>query len=85
MIEDYARFVLDDRLPGGPVQSLRHDLTPQLSIFSAAERHAARETRQDVGTNLAVPSEKQRADLRAVVAANCKRLEQALRSLEEYC
>jgi thiamine-phosphate pyrophosphorylase len=84
VIEDYARFVLDDRHLAGQCKSLRHDLTNALSVFSAAERHAARETRQDVGTTISLKTELERADLRAVVGANFKRLEQALRSLEEY-
>ncbi len=84
VIEDYARFVLDDRHLAGECKSLRHDLTSALSVFSAADRHAARETRQDVGTTISLASELKRVDLRAVVGANFKRLEQALRSLEEY-
>ena len=52
--------------------------------LSDGPRHAARETRADVGTTLSLESERQRADLRAVVGASFKRLEQALRSLEEY-
>jgi thiamine-phosphate pyrophosphorylase len=84
VIEDYARFVLDDRHLAGECKSLRHRLTAALSVFPAAQRHAARETRADVGTTLSLETERQRADLRAVVGANFKRLEQALRSLEEY-
>jgi len=84
VIEDYARFVLDDRHLAGECKSLRHSLTAALSVFPAAERHAARETRADVGTTLTLETERRRTDLRAVVGANFKRLEQALRSLEEY-
>jgi thiamine-phosphate pyrophosphorylase len=84
VIEDYARFVLDDRHLAGECKSLRHNLTAALSVFPAAQRHAARETRADVGTTLTLQTERQRADLRAIVGANFKRLEQALRSLEEY-
>ncbi len=40
--------------------------------------------RQDVGTTLTLMSEQRRTGLTAVVAASFKRLEQALRSLEEY-
>ncbi|HEX4146153.1 MAG TPA: thiamine phosphate synthase [Pirellulales bacterium] len=84
VVEDYARFVLDDRHLAGECKALRHGLTAALSAFPSAQRHAARETRADVGTTLSLASEQQRADLRAVMAANFKRLEQALRSLEEY-
>ncbi|HTU24281.1 MAG TPA: thiamine phosphate synthase [Pirellulales bacterium] len=84
VLEDYARFVLDDRHLAGECKALRHALAAALAIFPTAQRHAARETRADVGTTLTVASEQSRADLRAVVTANFKRLEQALRSLEEY-
>ena len=78
VIEDYARFGLDDRHLAGECKALRHALTLALSVFPTAQRHAARETRTDVGTTLSLESERQRADLRAVVGANFKRLEQAL-------
>jgi thiamine-phosphate pyrophosphorylase len=55
-----------------------------LSVYSSAARHAARETRADIGTSLSVPAEQSRSDLAAVLAANFKRVEQSLRSLEEY-
>ena len=84
VIEDYTRFALDDRHLAGECKSVRHALTAALSICPSAQRHAARETRADVGTTLDLPTERRRADLRAVVAANFKRLEQALRSLEEF-
>ena len=84
VIEDFARFGLDDRHLAGECKALRHALTSALPIFPTAQRHAARETRADVGTTLSLESERQRADLRAVVGASFKRLEQALRSLEEY-
>jgi thiamine-phosphate pyrophosphorylase len=84
VIEDYVRFVLDDRHLAGECKSLRHSLTAALSVFPAAQRHAARETRADVGTTLTSETERRRTGLRAVVGANFKRLEQALRSLEEY-
>jgi thiamine-phosphate pyrophosphorylase len=84
VIEDYLRFDLDDRHLTGLCKSIRHDLTAALSVYSSAARHAARETRADVGTSLSVPAEQSRSDLAAVLAANFKRVEQSLRSLEEY-
>jgi thiamine-phosphate pyrophosphorylase len=84
VIEDYLRFHLDDRHLTRLAKSIRHDLTAALSAFSSDVRHAARETRADVGTSVTLPSETERSDLAAVLVASFKRVEQSLRSLEEY-
>jgi thiamine-phosphate pyrophosphorylase len=84
VVEDYVRFVLDDRFLTSEVKQLRHDLTAALARLPAAERHAARETLADVGTSVTTESEGKRGDAEAVVAASLKRVEEALRSLEEY-
>ena len=44
----------------------------------------SRDTREDVGTHIMTPSEQIRENPRAVLAANFKRIAEALRSLEEY-
>ena len=44
----------------------------------------ARATSDDVGTGISTPSEEQRFGMDDVVAANAKRLQEALRSLEEF-
>ena len=45
---------------------------------------AARETQADVGTALATPAEQFREDAAGVLRANFARLQEALRSLEEF-
>jgi thiamine-phosphate pyrophosphorylase len=84
VIEDYCRFVLDDALLSKELKELRHDLTEALAAVSATGVLQARETLHDVGTSLTTAAEQQRHSLRAVVQANLKRLEEALRSLEEF-
>jgi thiamine-phosphate pyrophosphorylase len=84
VVEDYLRFVLDDRHLTSLAKQLRHDLTDEVARIPAIDRHAARDTRSDVGTDVSTVSESMRMDLAAVAAASFKRLEQALRSLEEY-
>lgn len=84
VIEDYLRFHLDDRHLTRLAKAIRHDLTAALSVFGSSDRHAARETRVDVGTSVSLPSEGERSDLASVLAASFKRVEQSLRSLEEY-
>lgn len=84
VIEDYIRFALDDAFLSGELKRLRHDLTEALSSVGTVRLLAARDTLQDVGTTLKTDAEQQRHSLLAVVRANLKRLQEALRSLEEF-
>ncbi len=84
VVEDYLRFVLDDRHLTELCKHLRHDLTAALDRFAMQHRLAARDTRADVGTTVSTPSERRRESLQAVVAANFTRLQESLRSLEEF-
>jgi thiamine-phosphate pyrophosphorylase len=84
VVEDYVRFVLDDRHLTELGKRLRHDLAAVVDQVPLAHRLAARETQADVGTLVSTPSEQRRDCLAGVLAANCLRLEEALRSLEEF-
>lgn len=84
VVEDYARFVLGDRHLTEHAKQLRHDLTTTAERLPANDRHASRETQQDVGAAVTTAAESQRGDAWHVCAASLKRVEQALRSLEEY-
>ncbi len=84
VIEDYLRFALDDRHLTRTCKTLRHELTEALRVFPSADRHAARDTRGDVGTDVSLPAEQSRSDTAAVLEASFKRVEQSLRSLEEF-
>ena len=84
VVEDYVRFVLDDRHLTGLCKQLRHDLAAVLGQVPTEHRLAARETQADVGTELATCSEQRRGDAAGVLAANFTRLQEALRSLEEF-
>jgi thiamine-phosphate pyrophosphorylase len=84
VVEDYCRFVLEDRLLSGELKRLRHDLAEVLRELPTHLLLEGRETLRDVGTTLSTPAEQQRSSLSAVVQANLKRLQEALRSLEEY-
>jgi thiamine-phosphate pyrophosphorylase len=84
VIEDYLRFVADDRFLTATAKQLRHDLAATLRSIPAADLLASRETQSDVGTGLTTAGESSRSDLADVLAANFGRLEESLRSLEEY-
>ncbi|MDY0166558.1 MAG: thiamine phosphate synthase [Thermoguttaceae bacterium] len=84
VVEDYLRFILDDRFLTGRCKTLRHDLTAALQRISSVHRLAARETQADVGTQLTTAGEAVRTDAAGVLAANFARLQESLRSLEEF-
>jgi thiamine-phosphate pyrophosphorylase len=84
VIEDYCRFVLADAFLSGRLKQLRHDLREALADLPAGRLLEARDTVGDVGTGITTAAEQERDSLMAVVQANCKRLQEALRCLEEY-
>jgi thiamine-phosphate pyrophosphorylase len=82
--EDYARFVLDDRLLTGELKLLRHELAEALASLPLSDRLAARDAGGDVGATTKTASEFARGTLANLLAANLTRAQQALRSLEEF-
>jgi len=83
-IEEYARFVVNDACMSQATKSLRHRLATIMQLVSLRDRSVARESQFDVGRNLTITEETDRANVLAVVAAAFGRLKQALRCLEEY-
>jgi thiamine-phosphate pyrophosphorylase len=83
-VEDYCRFVLDDAFLTGRLKALRHGLAEALADLAPGLLLEARETERDVGTALSTPAERHRTSLLEVARANLKRLEEALRTLEEF-
>jgi thiamine-phosphate pyrophosphorylase len=83
-VEDYCRFALDDAFLSRETKQLRHDLAEALADFPSNLLLEARETQRDVGTGITSSAEQSRHSLGAVVRANLKRLQEALRSLEEH-
>ncbi|MBN1436031.1 MAG: thiamine phosphate synthase [Sedimentisphaerales bacterium] len=85
VMEDYARFVLDNKHLSGGFKELRHQLRGCMGQLSEnAQLLAARDTARDVGTTISTEAEGCRADAFAVVEAAGRRLSEALRCLEEY-
>ncbi len=84
VIEDYVRFVLDDRHLTGLAKQLRHDLAGALARLDTGDRLTARQSDEDVGATVSTLAEGTRDDAAGVAAASFKRVQQALRSLEEY-
>jgi thiamine-phosphate pyrophosphorylase len=83
-VEDYCRFVLEDRFLSGELKGLRHEFNSAIEQWGPQEMLNARETMRDVGTTITTETERSRTSLREVAQVNLKRLEEALRSLEEF-
>jgi thiamine-phosphate pyrophosphorylase len=83
VMEDAARFVLDDEPLSRALKDLRHDLRAALGRLPAGWIEANRDTPGDVGTTIKAADESQRLGLADVVIAAGKRLSEALRAMEE--
>jgi len=84
VLEDYCRFTLNDAFLSGELKKLRHELADALAVLPNQHLLEARETERDVGRELTASGEESRQSLAAVLRANCKRLQEAFRSLEEF-
>lgn len=84
VIEDFVRFVQDDPFLVENLKKLRHRLVQNVLKFPMPERLAYRETEADVGTRIETKTEFSRSSLQAVLDANFSRLQESLRSLEEF-
>ena len=82
--EDCGRFALNDPAITAMAKNLRSDLKELLIEMPADEMLTSRDTPGDIGTEITSPSEPLRKDLPDVVTAACKRLAEALRTIEEY-
>jgi thiamine-phosphate pyrophosphorylase len=83
VLEDYARFLLNDDGICQTLKVIRHELTSCLrDVLPEAILH--RDTPGDVGTAVKTESEGKRTSASDVVIAAGKRLGEALRAIEEY-
>jgi thiamine-phosphate pyrophosphorylase len=85
VIEDIARFGLDDAVLSEDLKTLRHDLRDALDGLGIDKGSllASRDVESDVGASIKTPSEMKRIGLRDVALAAASRLTEALRSIEE--
>jgi thiamine-phosphate pyrophosphorylase len=84
VVEDYCRFALDDRFLTHELKELRHAIGTIAGRLPAGLLQSARETEHDVGASVTVQGEYDRASPAHVALVNLKRLQEALRSLEEF-
>ena len=84
VIEDFVRFGMNDGQLSRIFKEHRHQLAAILGELPAASLLSSRDTLHDVGTTISTPSEYVRTSSLDVVSAAFKRVQEALRTLEEY-
>ena len=80
VLEDIVRFSTDDSSLSGELKKLRHDLSG-LAEKIYPKLLAGRDSSRDVGR---ATREKTRRDARGILIANFKRVQEAMRVLEEF-
>ena len=80
IIEEWCRFGLNNPDLTEECKKIRQELAQ----LHAAEIRQARNTPEDVGTDLSHPQEESRNSIEALLQANLCRVQEALRVLEEY-
>ena len=84
IIEDCARFALNAPVISSQAKSLRSRLAAVADAIGDDQLIRSRDNQGDTGTKITCPSEMTRRDLKQIVSAGCKRLEESLRTIEEY-
>jgi thiamine-phosphate pyrophosphorylase len=84
VIEDYARFVLDDADAAETVKHCRHALRTIINAAGGDALLAARDIVSDVGRDLKTAAELERGSVEDVVRAAFGRWSEATRALGEY-
>ncbi len=80
IIEEWCRFGLNDSQLVEQCKQMRQEI----ASWHSSELRLARDTLEDVGTELSHPQEETRSSIEQVLQANICRVEEALRVLEEY-
>lgn len=84
VLDDYARFALNHAGLTEWIKTIRHRLVSISELLPGELLLLSRNTPGDVGTRITAGNEMSRLSTNEVAQINCKRLQEALRSLEEY-
>lgn len=84
VVEDFVRFHLNDAHLMRLLKSWRHDLRAAMGHVDASLLMASRFTTGDVGTQVSTAAEGRRHSSADVMTANFKRVQEAVRTLEEH-
>jgi len=82
-VEEYFRFILESRSVTTQIKELRHEICVTCQAWIDIWT-GQRDSNADVGATIAATDEYDRSELKDLVAANLSRVNQALRTLEEY-
>ena len=82
VLEDVARLVLDDAGLSQQLKDMRHEMV-QIDLSLERQFLQARDSENDVGVDLEVAGEAKYKELSATVVANSRRVQEALRVMEE--
>lgn len=83
VLEEVARFLLDDAALSKQLKALRHRLWEGIHPLEQ-QLLTARKVKEDVGAFVKLPGGASHKDLPALVTANARRVEESLRVLEEF-
>jgi thiamine-phosphate pyrophosphorylase len=84
VLDDYFRFALNDAFSTQTLKELRHRLAEASHHLPKDTLRTSRDTNHDVGTTITTGSEYSRHSLLQLAEVNFKRLQESLRSLEEF-
>jgi thiamine-phosphate pyrophosphorylase len=86
VLEDVARFILDEESLTSRVKECRHRITEQVAALrrKAGDLQSARDSEGDVGRPGFAGGERDRGEVGNIVVANAHRVQEALRVLEEF-
>jgi len=84
VIEEYLRFVREDRHGSWLAKRWRHQLRQIVHCLDNEKLLAARAASSDVGKDFTSPSNASKTDAREITVAGIKRLQESLRVIEEY-
>ncbi|MBL8892840.1 MAG: thiamine phosphate synthase [Planctomycetaceae bacterium] len=83
VLEDWSRFVADDPELSKTCKEMRHRLHELSNAWPLEQRLATRDVAADVGRTIKTESERHRSNELSFLQANCYRVQQSLRVLEE--
>jgi len=83
MMEEYCRFALNSESLSGKAKQIRHEICQTIQELDTDRLIASRDALTDVGREMKVTGQIQRANLQDCFTAACKRLTEALRALAE--
>jgi thiamine-phosphate pyrophosphorylase len=84
VVDDYCRFILNSAVLCSITKKLRHDFNEALQWIPATLLISQRNVEEDIGTTIHTNQELTRLNDQDVFKANIKRVQESLRSLEEF-